>query len=236
MLSARTIPHPVKSADYAQTRLRGTVWEHSGTAHVLYRAMIFAGGGIGRIGISANALTYGSLVCAMAAGIAAALGAFGWAAVLVLASGTLDVLDGVVARATRTVSRYGALLDSTVDRLADGLPLLGVAVFYGKSEAYAAVPALAMLGGFTISYVRARAEALGAVLPALFMRRAERVLLLTLCLLLGTLPLNLPLRAPLLLVGLAVVALLNFAATFAALRAARQALGISTVTNASHSE
>jgi CDP-diacylglycerol--glycerol-3-phosphate 3-phosphatidyltransferase len=221
MMSAR--PY-LASREYAEARLRGTVWQHIATAQVCYRLLMAVGRTLGRAGVSANALTYGSLAVAVAAGAGAALGHFFTAALLVLVSGVLDVLDGVVARANGTVSSFGALLDSTVDRLADGLPLLGVAIFYGQTSAAAAIPALAMLGGFTVSYVRARAEALGVVLPALFMRRAERVLVVTASLLLGAVPLMAPLPAPLLLGGLTVMAVLNSIASVAALRAARHVL------------
>jgi CDP-diacylglycerol--glycerol-3-phosphate 3-phosphatidyltransferase len=215
------------AADYAQRRLRGTVWQHVGYAHLFYRVLMALGRALGRLGVSANALTYASLLFASAAAVSAALGHFGWAGAAVLASGVLDILDGVVARATNSVSRYGALLDSTVDRLSDGLPLLGVALYYGRYGSVAAVPAIAMLGGFTVSYVRARAEALGAKLPALFMRRAERVILVSLSLLLGTVSLGTALQAPLLVAGLVVIAALNLVASLAALRAARHALAFS---------
>lgn len=228
MLSARPyLDQAATPAEYAQRRLRGTVWENVVYAHALYRALMAVGRALGRVGVSANALTYGSLAFASAASMTAALGHFGWAAVLVVVSGALDVLDGVVARATGSVSRYGALLDSTVDRLSDGLPLLGVALYYGQHGSVAAVPAIAMLGGFTVSYVRARAEALGAKLPALFMRRAERVILVTLSLLLGTVSFGTTIEAPLLIAGLGVIAVLNLVASLAALRAARHALAFS---------
>lgn len=221
MMSARPYLAP---REYAEARLRGTVWQHVATARICYRLLMAVGRALGRAGVSANALTYASLLFAVAAGAGAALGHFLIAAVLVLVSGVLDVLDGVVARANGTVSSFGALLDSTVDRLADGLPLLGIAIFYGQNTAAAAIPALAMLGGFTVSYVRARAESLGVVLPALFMRRAERVLVVIASLLLGAVPLSAPLPAPLLLGSLTVMAVLNSIASIAALRAARHVL------------
>jgi phosphatidylglycerophosphate synthase len=170
-------------------------------------------------------LTYTSLVLAAVAGVAAATQHFVMAALILMASGMCDMLDGVVARATNTVSPFGALLDSTVDRFADGLPLLGLVVVYADHGWLASVPALAMLGGLVVSYVRARAESLGARLPALFMRRAERVVLLTLSLLLGVVSLSLSVPAPLLLLGVSVIGLLSLIGVVFALRAARLALG-----------
>ena len=226
MLSARSLPSPDAAADIERTeaRLRGTIWERRTLAHAFYRASLALGRGLGRIGLSANLLTYSSLVLAAAAGVAAGTGQFLWAAGLVLASGVCDVLDGIVARATKTCTPYGALLDSTVDRLADGLPLVGLVVLYRDAGLLAAIPAVAMLGGFTVSYVRARAEALGARLPPLFMRRAERVLLIALSLGLGAIAVPAPVVAPLALFGVTVIGALNFIAALVALRAAKRVL------------
>lgn len=215
----------VAKPDAAELRLRGTVFEHVPTARRAYGLCLALGSFVGRLGISANALTYVSLALAALAGVAAAFGAFGTAAALVVTSGLFDMLDGAVARATRTVSKWGALLDSTVDRLSDGFPLLGVTVFYAQKGWLVAVPALAMMGAFTVSYVRARAESLGVKLPALFMRRAERVILVTLSLVFGmvTLP-GAPFAAPVLFAGVALLGVLNFVGCVWALKAARQIL------------
>lgn len=230
MMSVRSISGYGESAaanrNYVTQRLRGTIWERVWLAAPLYRATLALGQGMGRIGITADGLTYTSLALAAAAGLAAAFGAFALAAALVVASGICDLLDGVVARSTHTVSTYGALLDSAIDRLADALPLLGLVVYYAHEGAVAAIPALAILGGFTVSYVRARAEGLGIRLPPLFMRRAERVSLVTASLLLGLVPVaSLPVQAPLLLVGVALIALLGFVAGAWALHTARVTLG-----------
>jgi CDP-diacylglycerol--glycerol-3-phosphate 3-phosphatidyltransferase len=218
------LPQPRSETDMARDRLRGTVWERLPTAQTLYVGCLFAGRWLGRHGITANALTYTSLLLAVAAGVTAAIGHLAVAGLLVLASGLCDMLDGVVARATGTQSAYGALLDSTVDRLTDGLPLLGLVVAYGGDGALAAVPGLAMLGGFAVSYVRARAESLGAKLPSLFMRRPERVALLTASLLLAEVLPDGVVFAPLLLAGISLMAVLNVVGVVAALRAAKLAL------------
>ncbi len=209
----------------AEARLRGTIWHHVEAAHTLYRACMALGRWLGGLGFSANAFTYASLIMAALAGVAAGLGHYILAAAIILLSGACDLLDGVIARSTNTVSSYGALLDSTVDRLADGLPLLGLVVVYAEYGWLAVIPALAMLGGLIVSYIRARAEALGAVLPPLFMRRAERLVLLVISLLLGALPVASPVPAPLLLVGLSVLSVLNIAGALGAMRAAHAVLG-----------
>lgn len=227
---------PMSRADveaYVEGRLSGTVWASSVAAKTLYGRCMTAGRTLGELGVTPNALTYGSLVLALAAGGAAAFGHLFWAACILLLSGACDVLDGMVARATGSVTKFGALLDSTVDRLSDALPLLGLVIFLAPWGGWVAVPASAMLGAASVSYVRARAEGLGVKLPPLFMRRAERLLLLVTTLVLAAIPWDrsaavlvgeLGVAQILLVTGLGIMAVLSFAAAVAALAAARRAL------------
>lgn len=215
---------PPKAGDAAKARLAGTVWGRSELALLVYRGFLALGDGLARLGVSANALTYLSLALAALSCLAAAQGAFALAGLMVILSGLCDVLDGVVARSSGTVSRYGALLDSTIDRLTDALPLLGVLLFFGKTPLLALIPGAAMLGSFAIPYARARAESLGISLPSLFMRRPERLVLLIVCLLLGELSIKGGLAAPFLLFGLAVLTLLNTWGAIMVLRTAHKLL------------
>ncbi|MBX3129080.1 MAG: CDP-alcohol phosphatidyltransferase family protein [Polyangiaceae bacterium] len=224
-MSARSLAKAESKArfDYASARLRGTVWQSVPVARWGYSALLLLGAILGRSGVSAQALTWGSLGFALLSGAAAASGRFPSAALLLLLSGALDVLDGVVARATGTSSRYGALLDSTVDRLADALPLTGLCLFYLGHGKAAVVPVMTMIAGFSVSYVRARAEGLGFNLPPLFMRRAERVVLLFVSLLLGKVALEHGPPAPLTLIGVGLLGAVSFVGLLVALRAARGA-------------
>ncbi|MFT3770681.1 MAG: CDP-alcohol phosphatidyltransferase family protein [Minicystis sp.] len=217
-----TVISPDKEA--ARARLRGTVWERSGLAVSVYQESIGLGRRLGAIGVTPDAITYASLGLAALAGVAAAIGWLGTAAFFVLASGLADVLDGVVARATGRSSPFGALLDSTINRLSDGLPLLGLVVFYAGWGPAVLAPGAALLAGFTVSYIRARAEGLGARLPALYMRRAERVVMLVASLLGGAIPVGGPVPAPLTLAGVAILAVLGAFGAVSAIRAARTAL------------
>jgi CDP-diacylglycerol--glycerol-3-phosphate 3-phosphatidyltransferase len=118
---------------------------------------------VGGLGIHPNAITLASLLPTAIAALFAAAGSFFLAGLVLLLGAPLDALDGAVARATHQQSRFGALLDSTVDRYADGLMFLGLAVYYA-SQAQFAVMALAiaaLMGAYAVSYVRARAEGLG---------------------------------------------------------------------------
>jgi CDP-diacylglycerol---glycerol-3-phosphate 3-phosphatidyltransferase len=212
------------TADYVDRRLRGTIWQNVGVAHTLYGYCLALGRRLGQRGVSPNALTYTSLLVAALAGVLTALGYFAGAALMLALSGVCDILDGAVARASGRATPFGALLDSTVDRLSDAFPLLGLIVYYGDSHAAVALSAFAMLSGFAVSYVRARAEALGAELPPLFMRRAERFIFLTASLLLGALPLGPTLPSRLTLAGVSLMGLLSAVGAVIALKAAQRTL------------
>ena len=95
-----------------------------------------------------------------------------------------DVLDGMVARRGNSASVFGAFLDSSLDRVADGAVLGGLAVFYALSPIHHSVPMVVVclagiVGAFLTSYTRARAEALGLDAKVGMLQRPERVVLLS---------------------------------------------------------
>lgn len=98
----------------------------------------------------------------------------GW---LLLLTGTLDIIDGRVARRINGSSLRGAFLDSIIDRYADSFGLLGLAAFFRDSWVLWAV-LFAVLGGLIVSYTRARAEGLGADCRIGLLQRPERYVIL----------------------------------------------------------
>ncbi len=111
------------------------------------------------------------------------------AGLLVLAAGLFDMLDGALARHTGRVSRFGAVLDSTLDRLSEAA-ILVAAVFLFATEAMVAAAVLAgatLAGAMTVSYLRARMEALGLAGRGGLFTRPERVIALALGLLIDQL-------------------------------------------------
>src|SRR5205823_50134 len=86
-----------------------------------------------------------------------------WAAVVFVAGSVIDALDGALARAQGTMTPFGGFLDSTLDRISDGVILGAIALLLaddGDTFALACV-FVALVGSFLISYTRAKAEALG---------------------------------------------------------------------------
>ena len=106
---------------------------------------------------------------------------------LVLISGLFDILDGALARLTNQATRFGALLDSTFDRISDAVLLLGLLMLYIRSGGTTEIVLifLALTVSLLTSYVRARAEGLGINCPIGLFTRTERVIILALGLLLS---------------------------------------------------
>jgi CDP-diacylglycerol--glycerol-3-phosphate 3-phosphatidyltransferase len=103
-----------------------------------------------------------------------------WAAVVFVAGSVIDALDGALARAQGTMTPFGGFLDSTLDRISDGVILGAIALLLaadGDTFALACV-FVALVGSFLISYTRAKAEALGVRGDVGLMARLERIVLL----------------------------------------------------------
>lgn len=148
--------------------------------------VLVIGGAISRLGLSANMLTVIGLVLngVVAAIIASGHGQLGGA--LLLVASAFDMLDGAVARASGTTSKFGGFLDSTLDRYSESVVLLGVLIYVldrDDAKTGAILVFLATVGSLMISYARARAEALGWKASVGLVARPERVILLALCLL-----------------------------------------------------
>jgi len=106
---------------------------------------------------------------------------------VVLVAGFFDMLDGALARTTNRVTRFGSVLDSTLDRLSEAVLLLSILVLYtrGQQVAESLLVGIALLGSLLVSYIRARIEALGIECKVGLFTRPERVIILALGLLLS---------------------------------------------------
>jgi CDP-diacylglycerol--glycerol-3-phosphate 3-phosphatidyltransferase len=85
-----------------------------------------------RAGVSPDAVTWVGLLVTVTGGVLIGLGHFRWGALVALAGCLMDSLDGALARAKDGATRWGAFLDSTTDRVADGALFMGVAAFYAR--------------------------------------------------------------------------------------------------------
>lgn len=87
---------------------------------------------LARLGVTPDQVTWLGLVVTVGGGVLFGLGHFRLGALTATVGSLMDTLDGALARAGRGVTRWGAFLDSTTDRVADGALFLGVAAFYAR--------------------------------------------------------------------------------------------------------
>lgn len=133
-----------------------------------------------KMGVTADHLTILGVVAAAGSAVAIANGALRGGLLLLALTGTIDMLDGAVAKSSGTASPRGSFFDSVADRLSDALVFGGVGWYLaGEHGGRAAILPLAVLAGaMLISYERARAESLGFDGRGGLMERAERFLML----------------------------------------------------------
>lgn len=111
------------------------------------------------------------------------IGSFFSAGLVMILANLFDMLDGRVARGTGRVTKFGAFLDSSLDRLSDTVVFLGIIIYYTRdtvhhSTLYAALTGAALIGSVMVSYTSARAESMIPKCDVGFLRRPERVVLL----------------------------------------------------------
>lgn len=143
---------------------------------------------LARLGLSANMLTVIGLLLNVGVAVVIAVGQPQWGGVLLLLASAFDMADGAVARATNSISRFGGFLDSTLDRYSEVVVYLGLLVYMlntGDAELGAILIFIAATGAVLISYARARAESAGYSASVGLVARPERVVLLSICLILG---------------------------------------------------
>ena len=138
------------------------------------------------LGFSPNGITILGFLIAVAS---AYLVGSGWllaGGIVFLAGGALDLMDGALARLTGRVSPFGALLDSVFDRLSEAALFVGLAVYALRADMtdnyrvfFITVLLLALIFSQGVSYLRARGEGLGVFTRAGIMTRPERVILLS---------------------------------------------------------
>jgi len=121
---------------------------------------------LGRLGLTPNALTIIGFAGTTVAAVAAATQQWLAAGILVLAFGIFDLFDGALARATGRASKFGAFLDSTLDRTGENLVYVGIAagvVAIGLASFWmlAVLAAVAMAFASVVTYARAKAELVG---------------------------------------------------------------------------
>jgi len=142
---------------------------------------------LAKTSITPNTITWLGFLLSVGAAALIVTGHLLAAGLLVLVAGLFDLLDGALARRTNQVTHFGAVLDSTLDRLAEAVLLLGILILYAREQSVLGIllVGIALPSSLLVSYIRARAEALGLDCKVGLFTRAERVIVLALGLLLS---------------------------------------------------
>jgi CDP-diacylglycerol--glycerol-3-phosphate 3-phosphatidyltransferase len=131
-----------------------------------------------KFNISPNTLTILGLVITLIGTYFVFTKQFFTAGVILTIGAIFDAIDGALARKTKKTTKFGAFLDSTVDRIADFLPLFALAYHFKDDFVFFTITMLAILFSFLVSYTRARAEGLGLDCKVGIFERPERLVIL----------------------------------------------------------
>jgi phosphatidylglycerophosphate synthase len=126
------------------------------------------------VGITANGATWIALVLGLGSGVAAGFGMWGLTCLLATWSTLFDILDGQIARLTKTGSNAGEVLDAATDRYTEFAFVAGACFAFRDSAPLLGLSLGAMLACFMVSYASAKAEAMQVEVPRGLMRRHER--------------------------------------------------------------
>jgi CDP-diacylglycerol---glycerol-3-phosphate 3-phosphatidyltransferase len=138
------------------------------------------GRGLVRLGVSPDAVTLVGTAGVVVASIwLVGTGKLVAGTIVITLCALLDVLDGAMARARGHGTRFGAVFDSTMDRVADGAVFGALAWWLATSgqRLLAAIVLVCLVGGQVVSYVKARAEAAGFTCDVGVAERMERLIL-----------------------------------------------------------
>ncbi|MFA5418111.1 MAG: CDP-alcohol phosphatidyltransferase family protein [Bacteroidales bacterium] len=163
-----------------------TLWES--TKHNAYKALNPLIRLLIKTGITPNGITTIGLFITIISAVVLVIGGevgdrndfryIAWFGAITLFAGIFDMLDGQLARKTNQMSSFGALYDSVLDRYSEMIMFLGICYYLVSQDFFlsSVFAFIAMIGSIMVSYVRARAEALGEDCKVGLMQRPERVL------------------------------------------------------------
>ncbi len=142
-------------------------------------ALLPLGRTLARWGLSPNQITWAGVLLNIFAAALIVTDALAAAGIVWLFAGFLDLLDGAMARGQNKTSPLGAFLDSTTDRISDGVVFCALIYHFASlgEPLHAGVASLALLAALLTSYARARAKSLNADCRSGLITRAERIVL-----------------------------------------------------------
>jgi CDP-diacylglycerol---glycerol-3-phosphate 3-phosphatidyltransferase len=144
-------------------------------------------------GLSPNVVTIIGFLLTVGVTVVLAQGYFLTGGLLLIAAAMFDGVDGSLARMVKRTSRFGAFLDSTIDRYSEAVIFLGLFIYLsGQNQKLELILIYAtVVGSLMVSYARARAEGIGVSVKEGLVTRFERVFILCAGLIFNVLPITL---------------------------------------------
>jgi CDP-diacylglycerol--glycerol-3-phosphate 3-phosphatidyltransferase len=147
----------------------------------LGRVLTPIGKAIARTGVTPNTITITGTVGVVAGALLLyPRGQLFWGSVVITAFVLFDMLDGAVARVTGKISKWGAFLDSSMDRVADAAIFSGLILWLagrGGNLPLAGTALFCLVSGALVSYIKARAEGVGYTCNVGIAERGERLII-----------------------------------------------------------
>ena len=161
---------------------------------------------LAKTSVTPNAISWFGVLLTLGAAALIITGHLFAAGIMVLVAGFFDMLDGALARTTQQVTKFGAILDSTLDRFSEAALLLSLLAVYAGQQSFLGIWAagIALVSSYLVSYIRARAEGMGIDCEVGVFARPERVITLALGLLLS------PINQAFLMAALGIIAAFSF--------------------------
>jgi CDP-diacylglycerol--glycerol-3-phosphate 3-phosphatidyltransferase len=146
-------------------------------------------GGLHRLGVHPDAVTMAGLLLVFGAALLIGGGQIQMGGLLLLLALPLDAVDGALARTMQRSGQFGAVLDSSLDRYADGFIFASLSYYFAVHDRFdmLLLALAALLGSLLVSYVRARAEGIGVDIKIGLFTRLERTATILVMLLLPVL-------------------------------------------------
>ncbi len=140
------------------------------------------------IGVTPNMVSLAGFALTVGAAALLAAGSLRIGGGVLWVAAMFDMVDGALARLSQSESKFGAFLDSTLDRYSESITFLGLAIFFvtqSNAQTHLILIFLTLVGSWAVSYTRARAEGLDVECKAGILQRPERLVLLIAGLILG---------------------------------------------------
>jgi len=131
-----------------------------------------------KINITPNILTIFGLIFVIIGSIFIVLKQFIIAGIFLSIGNILDALDGYLARKYNQATKFGAFLDSVIDRFSDAFPLIAISYLLRNNDFIFFISLLSIIFSFMVSYTRARSEGLGIDCKVGIFERPERSIIL----------------------------------------------------------